>query len=90
MDKGIDTPALIDALNSMASRPVLDLRRAIWLFALGAAVGVFGRVYVPDVPMVAGAAVFPLAIGLGYLVMWWLGRTADQDRPAGGPAAVSS
>lgn len=65
------SPETVDALMKAGRTPFDDLRRAILLIGLALAVALFGY-FVEAGPEMTGIAMFPLFLGLGYMVNWWL------------------
>lgn len=75
LEKG-DTlsPDLVDHLAAATPKtPENDLRRGIILLAFGLATALFGEYFIHEEEVV-GMAIFPLLIGLGYGLMYWLGK----------------
>ena len=82
LDRGTDlTPELIDRIAGPKPSNDRDLRRGLVSIAIGVAFAIFGFM-VDDMeavrPMI-GIGLFPILVGLAYLVMWRMGKS--ESRP---------
>ncbi len=59
----------IEKILQSQRKPQVDFKRGVLLISLAAAVGLYGLVD-PFGIEITGFAVFPLAIGIGYLFVW--------------------
>jgi hypothetical protein len=65
---------LLDQLGAAVNPRIRDLRRGIVFVALGVA-GFLSSLFFPDADVVNGiraASVFPLLVGIGFLIVWRL------------------
>lgn len=82
LDRGTDlTPELIDRIAGPKPGTDRDLRRGLVSIAIGIAFAIFGFM-VDDTeavrPMI-GIGLFPILVGVAYLVMWRMGKS--ESRP---------
>lgn len=82
LDRGTElTPELIDRIAGPKPSTDRDLRRGVISIAIGIAFAIFGFM-VDDMeavrPMI-GIGLFPILVGLAYLVMWRMGKS--ESRP---------
>lgn len=80
LDKGTElTPELIDRLAGPRPGPDGDLRKALVWIAVGISFCLFGIFVGEDdaVGPLAGIGMFPLLIGIAYLVMWKFARSGE-------------
>ena len=77
MDKGSElTPELLTQLGAAGNPRVRDMRRGIVFLALGIA-GLLCSLFFPDPDVVNGiraGSVFPLMLGIGFLIVWKLNK----------------
>lgn len=66
------SPESIDKILQGQKNPHADFKRGVLLVSLAAAIGLYGLIDPFGVDMV-GFSLFPLAIGIGYLVVWKFG-----------------
>lgn len=70
------TPELLTQLGAAVNPRVKDMRRGIVFLALGVA-GLLSSLFFTDADILTGiraAAVFPLMLGIGFLLVWRLNR----------------
>ena len=63
------SPESIEKILQGQKHPQADFKRGVLLVSLAAAIGLYGLIDPFGVDMV-GFSLFPLAIGIGYLVVW--------------------
>ena len=69
------TPEHIAQINKVKSGQIADLRRSVFLLALGIAISLAGLLL--NISHYAlPIAIFPTMLGLGYLLVWWLNKDA--------------
>ena len=77
MDTGSDlTPDLLAKLGAAINPKVRDMRRGIVLVSIGIA-GLMCSMFFADADVVSGiraGSVFPLMMGLGFLLVWKLNK----------------
>ncbi len=77
IDKGDSlTPELLTQLGAAGNPRVRDMRRGIVFLALGIA-GLLCSFFFPEADIVNGiraASVFPLMLGIGFLIVWKLNK----------------
>lgn len=77
MDTGSDlTPDLLAKLGAAINPKIRDMRRGIVLMSLGIA-GLMCSMFFADAEVVSGiraGSVFPLMMGLGFLLVWKLNK----------------
>lgn len=77
MDTGSDlTPDLLAKLGAAINPKIRDMRRGVVLLSLGIA-GVLCSMFFMDAEVVSGiraGSVFPLMMGLGFLLVWKLNK----------------
>jgi hypothetical protein len=77
IDKGGDlTPELLTQLGAAGNPRFRDMRRGIVFLSLGVA-GLLCSMFFPDPDVVNGiraGSVFPLMLGVGFLIVWKLNR----------------
>jgi Domain of unknown function (DUF6249) len=70
------TPELLTQLGAAVNPRVKDMRRGIIFLALGVA-GLLSSLFFTDTEILTGiraASVFPLMLGIGFLLVWRLNR----------------
>jgi hypothetical protein len=70
------TPELLDKLGTHRSQKIIDLRRGLALVALGLACILSGLV-LQDLPTGVAFGVFPLMLGLAFLLTWKINQPND-------------
>jgi membrane protein implicated in regulation of membrane protease activity len=73
MDKGVQlTPEIIESLGQPKAPPHSDLRRALVSLGIGVAFVAFGFILNEEdaVRPLAAIGMFPIAVGIAYLLMW--------------------
>jgi hypothetical protein len=77
IDKGGDlTPELLTQLGAAGNPRFRDMRRGVVFLSLGVA-GLLCSMFFPDPDVVNGiraGSVFPLMLGVGFLIVWKLNR----------------
>ncbi|WP_394174271.1 DUF6249 domain-containing protein [Thalassotalea litorea] len=63
------SPESIEKLMQTQSAPQKDFKRGVLLVCLAVATGLYGMLDGFD-PDIIGISLFPLALGLGYLLVW--------------------
>lgn len=63
------SPEIIESIGKKAPSPYADITRAILLIAFSIAIVVYAALAIDDFLEVAGLAVFPLFIGLAFLLL---------------------
>lgn len=78
IDKG--QPLSEDLLRTLAgpSTGFRDLRKAVILIAFGLAIGIFGTIVDGGITEVSAVGLFPGLVGVGYLVVWRLGKSENS------------
>jgi len=77
MDQGKElTPELLVQLGAAGNPRIRDMRRGVVFLSLGVA-GILCSMFFTDADVTNGiraGSVFPLMLGVGFLVVWWLNR----------------